>query len=168
MSEVMNNLFCPGIVIDADTIPEVLAGTYDNFDPLKILYSNPNGHYKWTGTWEDPTTEPEGYADLEGMEAGAAICRQGYDDNNIAEFQKKFCCQTLYDETNSAVLWAYLHAGYNPQDQAVVDVDGVEVSSGAEVFASANAVAASFMTMAAAATLMLQWDQTASPEKSNS
>ena len=156
MSEVMNNLFCPGIVIDADTIPEVLTGTYDNFDPLKILYSNPNGHYKWTGTWENPTEAPEGYDELEGMEAGAAICRQGYDDNNIAEFQKKFCCQTLYDEANESVVWAWLHAGYNPQDQAPVEIDGVEYSSGAEVFASANAVAASFMTMAAAATLMLQ------------
>ena len=92
---------------------------------------------------------------LEGQEVANAECRAAYDDNAIAETQKGFCCQAIgVDGTTMGAITSATELSGEVGE--AFEIEGMEVTYGAEVFASARGLGASLAAIASATLVFSQ------------
>ena len=94
--------------------------------------------------------------ELEGDEYAVAQCRAVYDLN---ELEGGFCCQALMIDTgDTKMISTFLSdaSGVTAQEGDAIDYEGMDVTWGAEAFASASSIGASVMTLAATALVFAQ------------
>ena len=166
MSELNFNS-CAGLVVTVDSVTKVMTEfDFTEVDPEETMYSTSIGEGYISVT--DPESSFEYDESLEGQESANARCRAEYDDNSIAETQEGFCCQAiLVDGSEGGAMGSITSATKlskevgealelkmtNPSDNTEVTV---EVTYGAEVFASARGLGASLAALASAALVFSQ------------
>ena len=166
MSELNFNS-CAGLVVTVDSVTKVMTEfDFTGLDPEETFYSTSIGEEYIYASSEDSSFEAD--ESLEGQESANAQCRAEYDDNSIAETQEGFCCQailvggsdlgTMGSITSATKLSKEVGETLEltMTDPSTNTEVTVEVTYGAEVFASARGLGASLAALASAALVFSQ------------
>jgi len=95
------------------------------------------------------------------MDLGVAWCRQSFDDNRLDNPRENkvrratdFCCQVVQNDSTEEIVIAKISiAKSTSNNQEAFQIDGDDYSMGALLFAGAQTVAGSVVTMVAAAVM---------------
>ena len=149
----LNGKQCVGVEITTDTMAAASSflADIDNGDVLKVNTDDWN-----IGDEDDYNALME--QDLFGQEHANAQCRMEYDLNS----QKGgFCCQALAFDVEGYTPYGFFATSTKIEagaEEIVIDFGGtdVDVLIGAELFASASGMGASFLTLAASVLVFSQ------------
>ena len=157
MTELFNGKQCVGVEITSDTMAAFAAARADlaELDTGGVLPANTDADWN-RGDQDDYDALME--QELEGQEQANAQCRMEYDLNSQ---EGGFCCQAMtidvedYPPSGFFASSTKIEAG---AEEIVVDFDGtdVDILIGAELFASASGMGASFLTLAASILVFSQ------------
>ena len=157
----LNYNICDTLVISAESIEAIFDGDTTILDPDTTAAV---GDDEISAGSDDSTYEADDT--LEGQEIFNAMCRSEYDDNSLADTQKGFCCQAMFmdggsEEASSAfaiTTFATSVAAADPEEAVTFEFSGIEIEMhfGAEAFASAKGLAASFAAVVSTALVFAQ------------
>ena len=131
-----------------DSVVPLFSDDYSELDPNDTTYrvilgqnyiatNNAESTYEWDDS-------------LEGQELANSMCRAEYDDNQLAEGQKEFCCQAIAVETDLIGIIT-IAKKLSGEEGAGFTVNELDTTYGAELFASARSLGASIAALASAA-----------------
>ena len=158
MTELFNGKQCVGVEITSDTMAAFAAARADlaELDTGGVLPANTDADWN-RGDDDDYDALME--QELEGQEQANAQCRMEYDLNSQ---EGGFCCQAMaFDVEDMDTATGYFASSTKIEagaEEIVVDFDGtdVDILIGAELFASASGMGASFLTLAASVLVFSQ------------
>jgi len=157
MTELFNGKQCVGVEITSDTMTAYAAAEGDlaELDTGDVLLANTDADWN-RGDEDDYDALME--QELEGQEQSNAQCRMEYDLNSQ---EGGFCCQAMTIDMEGYPPAGFFASSTKIEDgaeeiSATFGGSDVDILIGAELFASASGMGASFLTLAASVLVFSQ------------